>query len=691
MFTQPPPNAPLPLADAFADTRRPGRVVGSETGDVRRRGIDVENVLAIDEGGLRIRPLTRPGWGRAVLAYGPYRRQPGLAASFVLLNGHHASENVNPWPTLPRFLAQSLLGTQVDPLPHRLARRVHHRTRDPLHRRLLTRRGYARTASDPDAEDNLAFGWLGRERPTSATDAGQGLVVRSAHGENGELRAEIAGRPTPVQERLQNLPLHAVVVLRSRGAVYWAASLDGALGLVAGPRRLRPLAIDTAGEADELWAGVHQRVIGQVGWSIDSRVHGLAVDRPAGWASWWTTALVADRPADGRPVDGAAAEHGGRWRVDGDAALLDPAEPCGLLRAAFGPGDGPAVLVARTAGPDDEVRVSVEDRGVRLVQLSGGRVVVHVEADLEAEVGHGQRPLDVQLVDDGTRLRVLVDGRAALGPVELAPGAAAGTTVGVRGGRPVVEIEAHPRELELPAGLALDPLPVPEGSRPVFDDDFTGHPSSPRSDLAGLVSSGGGVWERSVGGRPFRLDGSGVAVPPVPASSGGKLGKLADVLTKGTAERIAYTVPWPEPALADLTVRILPPGRERHQGEGSRAGLIFWQDEDNLLIVNTWLDDAYDGTSVSSFLRLRGYEEVYDAVWTNVGRRITWGRRFELRTAFDGGTHTTWVDGEPVLHRRLTDVYPGASPLRINRVGLVANWEFGQDTGSRFLQVTGRA
>ena len=43
-----------------------------------------------------------------------------------------------------------------------------------------------------------------------------------------------------------------------------------------------------------------------------------------------------------------------------------------------------------------------------------------------------------------------------------------------------------------------------------------------------------------------------------------------------------------------------------------------------------------------------------------------------------------------VLYRALTDVYLWASALSINRLGIVANWEWGNDTGSGFSNFIGR-
>lgn len=688
--------APLPFREDFSVDRRRGTVVGSpSTGSapsVPRAGADVEGLLGVDGGALRIPPLARPGWGRTAVAYGPYQRRPGLGVAISLLNSHHASEHVEPWPPLATYLKQVLRGTQVDALPHRAAHRPRHHARETLARRVRSWFGHRRAAGAPDADVNLAVGWLGGPAPTSPTGGGQGLLVRSAHGENGELVAEVGGGRATTQERLLNLPLHVLVVARERGATYWAGSLEGALGLPAAPT-LRPLALDAAGDAGELWAGVHQQVAGQVGWSIDSRVRELAVARPDPWAAWWTTAHAADRPAGGAPRHGAEAAMGGRWAVAGGVALLQPAQPAGLVRArARGDGVG---LVSRAVGPDDHLVLRLADGAVALTLVEAGVARDLAAGPLPEAAGAGR---ELQLVDDGCTVRALVDGRLALGPVVVGP--APGHGVGVlltetdadADAVAVDEVEAHPLHLRLPDELSLAVPPVPCGRRVVLDEDFAAG-DEPPADLAGRPTRAGSQWQRTIGARPFLVDGGGVLVPPPaapgPARRRGR-GRLS-ALTAPGGERLAYTVPWPEPSLADLTVRIAPPGTERHQGHGSRAGLVFWQDPDTYLMVNTWLDDAYDGTSISSFLRVAGYEDVFDAVWANVGRRVTWGRPFDLRTSFDGDLHTTWVDGEPVLQRRARDVLPRVAPFRVNRVGLLANWEFGQDTGSRFLSLRGLA
>ena len=132
-------------------------------------------------------------------------------------------------------------------------------------------------------------------------------------------------------------------------------------------------------------------------------------------------------------------------------------------------------------------------------------------------------------------------------------------------------------------------------------------------------------------------------------------------------------MPWDNPSFADVSVTIIPPGKERGQGEKGRGGLIFWQDKDNYIIINTWLDDFYEGESISCFFRIAGFEEIYDAVWSNIGAAIAFGQPYTLRVVFDGNNYTVRVNEQTVLYRALTDVYPWATALSINRLGIVAN------------------
>jgi hypothetical protein len=67
-----------------------------------------------------------------------------------------------------------------------------------------------------------------------------------------------------------------------------------------------------------------------------------------------------------------------------------------------------------------------------------------------------------------------------------------------------------------------------------------------------------------------------------------------------------------------------------------------------------------------------------------------WGEPHDFRVAFDGHEFAAHINGEPVLYRALTDVYPDCEGFAINRAGIVANWEWGCDTGSSFRNFVGR-
>jgi hypothetical protein len=220
----------------------------------------------------------------------------------------------------------------------------------------------------------------------------------------------------------------------------------------------------------------------------------------------------------------------------------------------------------------------------------------------------------------------------------------------------------------------LAPASLLPGSRVVIQDDFEGQDA----DLShGTGKCARGVWRREFGRGVIARTGAGEA--RVQAST-----------KKPNPGRTLYTVAWEHPDFADLEAEMTAPGVARGQGHRGRGGFVFWQDNHNYIIVSTWLDDCYDGASVSSFFHLNGFEELYDAVWTNVGHRIQWGVPYRLRVLFNGLRYIACVDGEPVLYRALTDVYPGLPRLQINRVGLAANWEWGDDTGTIFRNFTAR-
>lgn len=618
------------LRDRFDDEVPPGKVIGScGRGGTRRLGFDAEGSIGIDHGALRIPFLHRTGWGRAALAYGPYARTEGLTMAVFMLNGHNTSETHLP--------------------PEGRKARLRRWARD------LPRLRFGRRYDD----DNLAVGWFPSTSLRRPTRAGHAFVMHAAGPRNGELWA--AGAPR--FDLVMNLPMYFVVALRSRGAAFYAATVDGDPALPGYPA-LRPLAIDPWGDESELHAAVHQAALGQVGFTVDSRVYGVAVDVVDEMASWCGTAVAADRLSHGLPAPGALAERGGVWHLEGGDLVLHATEPAGLVHAVVHSGTDTAPSAAGLVwrgGERSAWRFTVASDGARVEVRDGDRLSV-VARDDEARLGRG--PHALQVVDDGARIAAYLDARRVF---DLDAGPAAGSAVGVigpTGSAAVSRFEAHPRLVRLPAGLDLGGPWSECGTIERFTTSFGGADG----DLAAVEP-----WERTLGAGAIEVAGGAA--------------RVRASVEQPNPGRTAYTVPWGH-RLADLRVTMTPPGSARGQGERGRGGLVLWQDDDNYVIVSTWLDDWYEGTSISSFYRLGGEEDLYRAVWSNIGRLVTWGVPYTLRVVSDGARLSAFVDGRPVLHRALTDVVPTAASISIERVGIVANWEFGDDTGTTFTSFT---
>jgi len=284
-----------------------------------------------------------------------------------------------------------------------------------------------------------------------------------------------------------------------------------------------------------------------------------------------------------------------------------------------------------------------------------------------------QAPTEVQVLDSGTEITILGDSRLLFSQrFEADP-------LGIVGGFGVVEsasdsepvvisCEGLPRQWSLPSDMVM-PLPwQPPASVVVLRDSLTGQ----SGDVMGRRPENSNVsWHRLLG------DGHLV----VSGSSGARWQASVELPLSG---RTLYTLPWDEKDFVDLSVTLTPPGSGRGQSEHGTAGFCLWQDADNHLLINTWLDDCYGGASLSSFSTIDGFEDLYDAIWTNVGERISWGKPIRMRLVSDGLHYLVSIDGEPVLYRALSDIYPGCPPLRINQIGLLGNWEWGADTGSQF-------
>ena len=274
----------------------------------------------------------------------------------------------------------------------------------------------------------------------------------------------------------------------------------------------------------------------------------------------------------------------------------------------------------------------------------------------------------VAVLDDGRTLGVQLDGRLVgqtWANVSDSPDPSAGpVSVALRGGLVVRDVELHPREVPMHESLDCGAPWEPAQSEVVVEEHF----DLVAPDLHGSTTpSGGRLWSRDEGEGRIELHGTGARV-------------RADRVRPNPG-RTVFTVPWEDPDHADLCLDMTMPGTSRGEGHDGRCGVVLWQDADNYLVANLFVDDTFDGASVSTFYHLGGKENMYDAVWTLV-RGVDFGHRCQLRVAFDGQRFQADVNGEPALTRALTDVYPGAAPLRIARVGIVVNREWGDDTGS---------
>jgi hypothetical protein len=661
----------LLCADDFDDDRDPGCVVGSVArSGATRLGVDREHLVAIDHGALRLQPLAEPGWARQAVLYGPFTRTPGLALSVLALNGHNASQTY--------YFAEGAKATlrrwAVDLRHRRSPRRPHH-------------------------HDNFAVGWFDS---AIAGDPllGNAFVMHATDHEGGELRAGVGGLALPAVRGVQNVPILYVVVLRARGAAYYAASVPGTFGLGALPT-LRPLAIDTTAGTANVYAGVEQRILGEVGYRVDTRVERVRVQQRPEWSQWYGTASVADHLTGAGALDGSPTEVGGIWfehllpEADGGrctapvpallrtadgtrctqprstAVALAPA-PAGLvhLQVAAGDGTGRAGVVFRVGDRRGWCFVVGRD-GCELARRDGRAWRMVLRSTRERLRPHHEHT--IQVTDDGTRIGIHVDGRLAFGRwIDDDRGAdERGVGIHAAGGFDGCfrSFEAHPRAIEVPE--ALDPEPVWNelGVTCVVDDDFAGE-----GPLDHDVGSGP-RWSRTLGTGSVVRTGHGGA-------------RVAGSCAHPNPGRTAHTIEWRDPAFADVALRVRNPERCGHPAHGARTGVVFWQDDDNYVVVNLYRDETFPGGSISSFYRIDGREVMHDAVWTVT--EVPWGGDCELRVAFDGARFTAHLDGRPSLHRALTDVYPDAVRLRIQRVGVVANEEWGDDTGTTLHRFTAR-
>ncbi|KKD39571.1 hypothetical protein [Limnoraphis robusta] len=689
-----PPERKSLLTDKFSDEKLAGKVIGTRSlsGTVRQ-GADVEKRMAIDNNALRLQPLVKPGWGRQGIAYGPYTRRNGLAFAVFLLNGHNTSqvERIEP---LKERLHRWLIGTETDKPTQRLWRWIWNGPKIGLVQRLLwwvrttiriSRhwKGFRLTSFN----ENLAVGWFPEEVPTDPTKQGNSFIVHATGSHNGELWLRTQDNLLSTFRGLQNLQVYYVVILRDNGAAYYAASVSNATGLAAYPN-MRPLGIDPFEQHPTVYAGFYQSILGQNGFRVDTRVYGAEVAQLSDLATWYGTAHIADDLTGEGEFEKTAPRTGSNWTIFGgnykrtalgvtatapdSLAILHADTPSGLVHVLVDTSTQQTEiqLIWRFQDENNYSSFSADGERCKLQIIENGKREILAVSQLWFLKPNSVNSL--QILDDGETFSLSLNGQLVFGKWFIDPRLQTATGVGIGStqANPSLyfrALEAHPRSIAIPSSLDLGSPWQLKGQQVVISDDFTGD----IGELAGKPTSTEGlIWQKQMGTGVIKLTGNGAKVQ-------------ADAQHPNPG-RTAYTVEWNHPQFADLTVEITPPGTGRGQAEKGRGGFIFWQDAENYIILNNWLDDCYGGASISSFFYLNGFEELYDAVWTNVGGRISWGVSHQLRMIFDGMNYTALINDEPVLYRALTDVYPKAVPLSINRVGIVANWEWGNDTGSLF-------
>lgn len=689
----------LSFTDTFTGFRAAGTVIGTSTehGAIRR-GVDVEGVIGIDNGALRIQPLIEPGWGRAGISYMPYARRNGLAVAVHILNGHNTAQSENlSEPFLDR-LQRWRLGSETVSGKRRLVRWLFtNRKARAIRQFQWWRRIHKNARTVPRVDENLAVGWFPLRVPEDPGVDSNGFIMHATGPENGELWVTTGAGVLRAVRGVQNLQIYYVVILRERGAAYYVASVPGAKGLAAFPM-MRPIAVDAFGDATPLFPSVHQSVLGQIGFRLDTRVYGVTVNQLDGFSTWYGTAHVADQLVGTIEVHGKEAQLGGRWRenaerVDGAPSpngmpstraervvTLDPCRPSGLIHALIETQrtDSGVGIVWRYLDADNYWRVRVTCQGCDVMVKARGfwsTVAFCSSPCLSPSV-----PQSLQVHDDGACLSFHLQGQLLFGSWFQDGRLSHGTAVGfcladeesdaVR----IRSFEAHSREVAIPSELMLGEPWFRKGRNVVVMDDFR----RPAGDLQGTRTSvGDKTWNKVIGTGAIELTGHGTA----------RIRATAEHPNPG---RTAYTIKWDSPKFADLEVTIIPPGREAGRREHGLCGFVFWQDPDNYITVNIWVFQSYAGASVSCFFQVGGFEDLYDAIWSNVGSRIYYGVPVRLRIAFDSSQYLVFLNDEPVLYRALTDVYADYPSFRIEQVGLLANWEWGNDTGSTFRDFVAR-
>ncbi|MGB3191917.1 MAG: nucleotide-binding protein [Limnoraphis sp.] len=674
------------ITDSYSDERLAGQTIGTlSPSGVKRQGSDAESAITIDNEALRLPFLVQPAWGRQGIAYGPYRRCNGLTLAVFMLNGHNTSQTGHIHQSLlrrslrwvagsgSRAPIQQLLGLAASPYKQRMWRRWQYWANNT-----------PQQFQQPRLDENLAVGWFSSAVPTDPVREGNAFIVHATGPENGELWTRVGDSLQSAFKGLQNLQVYYVVILREKGAAYYAASVPNALGLTAYPD-LRPLAIDPFNTDETVYAAIYQSVLGQIGFSIDTRVYGTQIAAIPTFATWYGTAHGADRLVGEGSLNQKFAEVGGKWQVfQGDFqlssqgaiaikaksfAVLNPRQTSGLIHTLIATSEiiTPVAILWRVQDQENLWGLWLSETQCQLqIKQEGSWNSIAVSNALYLKPN---QIYSVQILDDGNTFNLYLNGKLIFDSsfkdsrFQNATGVGLGSEIS-NDQLCFREFEVHPRSIAIPTEIDLGSPWMEKGKKVIVSEKFEGLAQELTTKK---TTTGNKIWQKELGKGVIKLTGKGRA-------------KVEASWQNPNPGRTAYTIDWDDALFADIQADITPPKLYKNKKTEGRGGLIFWQDQNNYLIVANWLSASYAGSSISSFFCINGFEDVYDAVWTNVGRRVNWGVTHTLRVVFDGMNYTAFIDHEPVLYRALTDVYPKLKqPLLICRVGIVANWEWGGD------------
>ena len=506
------------LKDSFSDECRVGRVIGTRSSEgCERLGIDIEKAISIDNGALRIAPLIEPGFGRAGLSYGPFSSKPGLSFAVFILNGHNTSQAEYLSDSFIQRLKRWFIASESDPPFERLKRWTGSKRIQRTFKQFLWWWRIAnRKKTIPKLDENLSVGWFSRSISADPRQEGSSFIMHALGAENGELWA---GGPRSERTRairgVQNLPLYLVGIMRENGTIYYASSLEGSNGFSGYPR-LRAIALDRCPPDKEVFLGIHQSVLGQIGFRLDTRIYGVRVVHMDDYTQWCSGAHAADKLLGEGILLASEAEVGGKWaKITGDLvrsqagakgcglecmAVLDPKAHSGLIHAVVNHGEdsgnNSVGLIWRCKDGANFWKIELNRSTCTIICTING--VGEVLATMNHVKLEGDQSQRLQVLDDGNHIMGYLDGLPIadkwICDKRLFSETRLGISVaGSENHSPVVrEFEAHPKYIDIPTALDMGSPWMRKGKQMEAADHFLGkcEPLEGRITSAGRVPDG---------------------------------------------------------------------------------------------------------------------------------------------------------------------------------------------------------